>query len=85
MNRTNETLVNRTNETLGRCLSYALGYLDALAGNAFGDDARASAREAAQAIREANVHIAARRATPPSEWLNLADDPANKRPANKEA
>ena len=58
------------NETLGRCLSYALGYLDALAGNAFGEDARTSAREAAQAIREANVYITASRATPHDEWLN---------------
>lgn len=73
------------NETLGRCLSYALGYLDALAGNAFGEDARTSAQYAAEAIREANVHITARRATPPSEWLNLTDGPANKGPANKEA
>jgi hypothetical protein len=62
------------NETLGRCLSYALGYLDALAGNAFGEDARTSARQAAEAIREANEHITARRATPPDEWLNR--DPA---------
>ena len=73
------------NETLGRCLSYALGYLDALAGNAFVEDARTSARQPPEAIREANVHITARRSTPPGEWLNLADGPANKGPANKEA
>lgn len=75
----------RANETLGRCLNYALGYLDALAGNAIDDDARTSAREAAQAIREANEHIAARSATPPDELLNLTGGPANKGPANKEA
>lgn len=64
------------NETLGRCLSYALGYLDALAGNAFGDDARTSAREAAQAIRDANEHIAARRAAPRDfeEWYSRANE-----------
>ena len=71
------------NETLGRCLSYALGYLDALAGNAFGEDARTSAQQAAQAIREANEHIAARRATPPDfeEWYSRA----NETPANEES
>lgn len=72
------------NETLGRCLSYALGYLDALAGNAFGEDARTSAQQAAQAIREANEHIAARRTTPPGdfeEWYSRANETG----ANKEA
>lgn len=75
MRGANET---RANETLGRCLSYALGYLDDLAGNAFGEDARTSAQQAAQAIREANMAVAARRTTPPDEWLNLTDGPANK-------
>lgn len=36
----------------GRCLNYALGYLDALAGNAATDDAREAARQAGNAIRE---------------------------------
>lgn len=65
------------NETLGRCLSYALGYLDALAGNAFGDDARTSAQQAAQAIREANMAVAARRTTPSGdfeEWYSRANE-----------
>lgn len=70
------------NETLGRCLNYALGYLDALAGNAPHEDARTSAQQAAQAIRDASEHIMARMATlpeSPEERLGFGSGSANKR------